>query len=104
MDWFGQVQQAALTLWAFAHSFGRMPILALEAENLVKAYRGGGRPAVGGISLAVAPGMVFGLLGPNGSGKTTIVRILVTLLKPTWGCHPGLWLRRGAPAGRTSAG
>jgi ABC-type multidrug transport system ATPase subunit len=62
-----------------------MPILALEAENLVKAYRGGGRPAVGGISFAVAPGMVFGLLGPNGSGKTTTVRILVTLLRPTSG-------------------
>ncbi len=62
-----------------------MPILALEAENLVKAYKGGGRPAVGGISFAVAPGMVFGLLGPNGSGKTTTVRILVTLLKPTSG-------------------
>jgi ABC-type multidrug transport system ATPase subunit len=62
-----------------------MPILALEAENLVKAYRGGGRAAVGGISFAVAPGMIFGLLGPNGSGKTTTVRILVTLLKPTAG-------------------
>lgn len=62
-----------------------MPILALEAENLVKAYKGGGRPAVDGISLAVAPGTVFGLLGPNGSGKTTTVRILVTLLKPTSG-------------------
>jgi ABC-2 type transport system ATP-binding protein len=62
-----------------------MPILALEAENLVKAYKGGGRPAVGGISFAVAPGMVFGLLGPNGSGKTTTVRILVTLLRPTSG-------------------
>jgi ABC-2 type transport system ATP-binding protein len=62
-----------------------MPILALEAENLVKAYRGGGRPAVDGISFAVAPGMVFGLLGPNGSGKTTTVRVLVTLLRPTSG-------------------
>jgi ABC-type multidrug transport system ATPase subunit len=62
-----------------------MPILALEAENLVKVYRGGGRPAVDGISFAVGPGMVFGLLGPNGSGKTTTVRILVTLLKPTSG-------------------
>jgi ABC-type multidrug transport system ATPase subunit len=36
-----------------------MPILALEAENLVKAYQGSGRPAADGISFAVAPGMVF---------------------------------------------
>ena len=62
-----------------------MPILALEAENLVKAYQGGGRPAVDGISFAIAPGMAFGLLGPNGSGKSTTVRILVTLLKPSSG-------------------
>jgi ABC-type multidrug transport system ATPase subunit len=55
-----------------------MPILALEAENLVKVYKGASRPAVDGISFAVAPGMVFGLLGPNGSGKTTTARILVT--------------------------
>ena len=62
-----------------------MPILAVEAADLVKAYQDKERPAVAGISFAVAPGMVFGLLGPNGSGKSTTVRILVTLLRPTSG-------------------
>ena len=69
-----------------------MPILstgasgadAIEVRNLVKVYRGGTR-AVDGISLTVRRGEIFGCLGPNGSGKTTVTKILVTLLKPTAG-------------------
>jgi ABC-2 type transport system ATP-binding protein len=57
---------------------------SIEVEELVKVYPGG-RPALGGITFSVAPGEVFGLLGPNGSGKTTTVRILVTLLRRTRG-------------------
>jgi ABC-2 type transport system ATP-binding protein len=41
--------------------------------------------ALAGISFAVDKGKIFGLLGPNGSGKTTTVRILATLLAPTAG-------------------
>lgn len=41
--------------------------------------------ALGGVSLQVPTGQVFGLLGPNGSGKTTMVRILATILSPTSG-------------------
>jgi ABC-2 type transport system ATP-binding protein len=41
--------------------------------------------ALDGLSLKVDPGTVFALLGPNGSGKTTIVRILTTLLRPDSG-------------------
>ena len=43
---------------------------AIEARDLVKTYRGGIR-ALDGVSLAAAPGTVFGLLGPNGAGKWT---------------------------------
>jgi ABC-2 type transport system ATP-binding protein len=67
-----------------------MPIIAettpaVEVTGLVKTYRRGGAPAVAGITFGIAPGEIFGLLGPNGSGKTTTVRILVTLLRQTAG-------------------
>jgi ABC-2 type transport system ATP-binding protein len=41
--------------------------------------------ALNGVSFSVPKGIVFGLLGPNGSGKTTTIRILSTLLTPTSG-------------------
>jgi ABC-2 type transport system ATP-binding protein len=41
--------------------------------------------AVNGIDLAIDEGRIFGFLGPNGSGKTTTVRMLTTLLRPTSG-------------------
>ena len=56
----------------------------IEVGNLVKEYRGG-QAALDGVSFSVAAGDPFGLLGPNGSGKTTTVRILVTLLRQTSG-------------------
>jgi daunorubicin resistance ABC transporter ATP-binding subunit len=56
----------------------------IEAAELVKAYSDG-TTALGGITFAAEAGEIFGLLGPNGSGKTTCVRILVTLLQPTSG-------------------
>ena len=56
---------------------------AIQVEELVKHY--GHVHAVDGVSFDVAPGTVFGLLGPNGSGKTTIVRILSTILHPDAG-------------------
>jgi ABC-2 type transport system ATP-binding protein len=60
---------------------------AIEAEDLVKVYRGRTTTttALEGISFSVERGEIFGLLGPNGSGKTTTVRILVTLLRKTSG-------------------
>jgi len=57
---------------------------AIEVEDLVKIYPGG-KAAVAGMSFAVDRGEIFGFLGPNGSGKTTTVRILVTLLRKTRG-------------------
>jgi len=56
---------------------------AIQAEELVKRF--GSVHAVDGVSFDVAAGTVFGLLGPNGSGKTTIVRILATILHPDAG-------------------
>ena len=57
---------------------------AIEARDLVKTYRGDVR-ALDGVSLAAAPGTVFGLLGPNGAGKSTAVKILTTLSRPDAG-------------------
>ena len=57
--------------------------LAIEGHGLVKHF--GEIKAVNGIDLRVRPGQVFGFLGQNGSGKTTTVRMLTTLLRPTAG-------------------
>ncbi len=57
--------------------------LVIEAHGLVKHF--GEIKAVNGIDLRVRPGQVFGFLGQNGSGKTTTVRMLTTLLRPTEG-------------------
>ena len=60
-----------------------MPTPAIEAHDLTKHF--GDLVAVDHLSLSVAPGEIFGLLGRNGSGKTTTVRMLTTLLRPTSG-------------------
>ena len=52
-------------------------------ENLVKYY--GGRCVLSGVSLKVPRGCIYGLLGRNGCGKTTIIRILLGLEPPTRG-------------------
>src|SRR5712671_3079534 len=56
---------------------------AIEARGLRKAF--GKVRALDGLSLAVPAGSVLGLLGPNGSGKTTAVSILATALRPDAG-------------------
>lgn len=56
---------------------------SISVERITKRF--GKVLALDELSLAVDPGTVFALLGPNGSGKTTIVRILTTLLSPDSG-------------------
>ena len=58
---------------------------AVVARDLVKVFAKGSVRALDGLSFEVEAGTVFGLLGPNGSGKTTAVRILSTILTPDEG-------------------
>jgi ABC-2 type transport system ATP-binding protein len=60
-----------------------MSDLVIEASGLTKRY--GRAVAVDGIDLAVGRGEVFGLLGPNGSGKTTTILMLLGLTEPSGG-------------------
>lgn len=55
----------------------------IETRGLTKQYRG--TLAVDGLDLTVPRGSVFGFLGPNGSGKTTTIRMLMGLIEPTAG-------------------
>jgi ABC-2 type transport system ATP-binding protein len=57
--------------------------LAIEAVGLEKSF--GQTHALTGLDLEVETGSILGVLGPNGSGKTTAVRILTTLLRPDRG-------------------
>ena len=56
---------------------------AIRLEHLAKQY--GGVAALQGVSLDVWPGEIFGFLGLNGAGKTTAIRILLDLVRPTSG-------------------
>ncbi len=56
---------------------------AVETRGLRKVF--GAIVALEGLDLTIARGEVFGLLGPNGSGKTTTIRMLTGLMKPTAG-------------------
>jgi sodium transport system ATP-binding protein len=60
----------------------------IETRELTKVFRDRKRGeirAVDGLTLRVAPGCIYGLLGANGAGKTTALRLLATLLRPTSG-------------------
>lgn len=65
------------------------PDVIIETRNLTKVYRDfWGRPkvlALKALDLQVHRGEIFGLLGPNGSGKTTTIKLLLGLLFPTEG-------------------
>jgi ABC-2 type transport system ATP-binding protein len=63
----------------FAHEF----MLAIQAENLTRIF--GPVTAVDRLNLSVEKGEIFGLVGPDGSGKTTIMRLFSGILRPTSG-------------------
>jgi ABC-2 type transport system ATP-binding protein len=66
------------------HICGAMPIQpAIEVRRLVKIYKQ--VPAVDGVSFAIAPGSITGLLGGNGAGKTTTIAMIMGLITPTAG-------------------
>ncbi|MEM1446482.1 MAG: ABC transporter ATP-binding protein [Planctomycetota bacterium] len=55
----------------------------IQTINLTKKY--GDLMALANLNLEIEAGQCFGFIGPNGAGKTTTIKILATLLKPTWG-------------------
>ena len=55
----------------------------IETRDLTKMY--GDLYALDRLTLKLEQGDVYGFIGPNGAGKTTTMRILATLLNPTWG-------------------
>ncbi len=59
------------------------PEIAIEVEGLTKRF--GAKKVVDNLSMRVERGMIYGFLGPNGSGKTTTIRMLCGLLTPDAG-------------------
>ena len=55
----------------------------VQTVNLTKRY--GNLVALNNLHLNIEEGECFGYIGPNGAGKTTTIKILATLLQPTWG-------------------
>ena len=60
-----------------------MKVAVIRTEGLTKMF--GTSPALVDLDLEVERGEVFGYLGPNGSGKTTTIRLLLGLIRPTAG-------------------
>jgi ABC-2 type transport system ATP-binding protein len=68
--------------------------VAIRADGLVKAF--GTLHAVDDVTFDLAPGRIYGFLGPNGSGKTTLIRLLNGMARPTAGHAEVLGVRMPA--------
>ncbi|MCC8106119.1 MAG: ABC transporter ATP-binding protein [Clostridiales bacterium] len=68
----------------------------LECNEITKIY--GRKTAVDHVSMKLEPGHIYAMLGPNGSGKTTIMKMMVGLVKP----NSGSILYRGVPVNKES--
>ena len=78
------------------------PVVSVEA--LRKRYRSRDPWAVDGVTFALEPGQAFGLLGPNGSGKTSVVKMIAGLLRPDGGDITLFGSKPGDPAARAQLG
>lgn len=68
----------------------------LHCQDLTKKYNG--LTALDNLNLTVESGKIIGLLGPNGSGKTTFIKLVNGLLTPTWG---SIWIDGKIPGVET---
>jgi ABC-2 type transport system ATP-binding protein len=64
--------------------------VAIYLDKVTKRF--GDFTAIDNLTLAVEYGEIFGLLGPNGSGKTTTINMISGLTKPTSGTIRVLWI------------
>ncbi|HWR03821.1 MAG TPA: ATP-binding cassette domain-containing protein [Humidesulfovibrio sp.] len=90
----GQAASAGLTAWAEVRAL-------IKAQDLVMRYAGASKdapPALDGVSASVRPGCITGLVGPDGAGKTTFIRLMAGLLDATQGALSVLGLDPAAQA------
>ncbi len=73
---------------------------SVKIQNLRKAFPKSQRPALSGISAEIRPGIITGLVGPDGAGKTTLMRLIAGLLLPTAGTISVDGMEPGRDAGR----
>ena len=76
---------------------------AIDVRGVTKKF--GDRTVVNDIAMQVRPGEIYGFLGPNGSGKTTFLRMLCGLLRPDGGSGSclGLDFRRESPKSKSAS-
>ena len=74
---------------------------AIRLTDVTKRF--GGTTAVDDLSLAVPTGSIYGFIGPNGSGKTTTLRMIMHILLPDEGQHRGARLAPTPPRPATAS-